>query len=72
MVCLEFVVLGSYKVYYGVSFLCKLCFFNENCEMYNVFLFWFVNWFEYLLKRMVEKFLMNFENLNLVLVFIYN
>lgn len=50
-----------------------MCFFNENCEVYIVFLFWFVNWFEYLLKRMVEKFLMNFENLNLVLVFIiYN
>lgn len=73
MVRLEFVASGSYKVYHGVSFLCKLCvFLTRTREMYNAPLFRFVNRSEHLSKRMVEKFSMNFENSNLVLVIIYN
>lgn len=50
-----------------------MCLFNENREVYIAPLFRFVNRSEHLSKRMVEKFSMNFENSNLVLVFIiYN
>lgn len=50
-----------------------MCLFNENREVNNAPLFRFVNQSEHLSKRMVEKFSMNFENSNLVLVFIiYN